>query len=66
MHREDIIIKKEAAMPLKEGSSKEVIGTNIETEIAHGKPKARAIAIALDKAGKGKKKKKKKAKFGTW
>lgn len=53
-------------MPLKEGSSKEVIGTNIETEIAHGKPKARAIAIALDKAGKGKKKKKKKAKFGTW
>jgi hypothetical protein len=33
-----------------------VIGSNIETEEAAGKPRKQAIAIALSKAGKGKKK----------
>lgn len=53
-------------MPLKEGTSKKVISTNIGIEIAHGKKRDQAIAIAMDKAGKGKKRKKKKAKFETW
>lgn len=35
-------------MPLLPG--KKNIGTNIETEQAHGKPRAQAIAIALDVA----------------
>jgi len=38
-------------MPLKEGSSREVVGSNIRTEIAHGKPQKQAVAIALSKAG---------------
>lgn len=37
-------------MPLKSGSSKKVISSNIKTEIAHGKPKAQAVAIALEKS----------------
>ncbi len=42
-------------MPLFAG--KKNIGKNIETEMAHGKPKAQAVAIALNVAGKSKKKK---------
>jgi hypothetical protein len=42
-------------MPLTRGSSSKVIGKNIKTEMAHGKPKKQAIAIALHKAGKSKK-----------
>lgn len=38
-------------MPLKQGSSRKVIGQNIKTEEAAGKPRAQAIAIALHKAG---------------
>lgn len=43
-------------MPLKEGSSKEVISDNIRTEIKAGKPKDQAVAIAYSKAGKSIKK----------
>ncbi len=40
-------------MPLKKGEKN--IGTNIKTEMAHGKSRSEAIAIALRVAGKSKK-----------
>jgi len=41
-------------MPLKKGSSRDVISSNIRTEIESGRPRDQAVAIALSKAGKKK------------
>jgi len=50
-------------MPLKKGSSKKVISSNIREMISSGHPKSQAIAASLNQARKsGAKKKVKKAK----
>lgn len=46
-------------MPLRKGKSKAVISSNIETEMAAGKPQRQAIAIAMSEAGMSKRKGKK-------
>lgn len=46
-------------MPLKKGSSKSTIRSNIRTEIKAGRPRDQAVAIAYSKAGKSKKKRSK-------
>lgn len=42
-------------MPLRKGSSRKVVSSNIRTEIRHGKSRKQAVAIALHTAGKSKK-----------
>ncbi len=44
-------------MPLKKGSSKKIISSNIKAEMDAGRPQKQAIAIAMNKAAKSKKKK---------
>ena len=41
-------------MPLKKGSSRSVVSSNIRTEVAAGKPQKQAVAIALNTARKKK------------
>lgn len=42
-------------MPLKEGSSKEVVSANIGELVRSGRPQKQAVAIAMSKAGKSNK-----------
>ena len=53
-------------MPLKKGSSKKTISSNIRTEINAGKPRNQAIAIAYAKAQEKKNKKKAGPKGATY
>lgn len=46
-------------MPLKKGSSREVISENIRAEIHEGKPQKQAVAIALSMEDKSNQKKRK-------
>ncbi len=42
--------------PLKKGSGKNVISSNISTLMHEGRPQKQAVAIAMSKAGKSRKK----------
>lgn len=43
-------------MPLRRGSSKAVIGENVQREMHAGRPQKQAVAIAMRTAGKSRKK----------
>ncbi|MFA5898832.1 MAG: hypothetical protein WC829_06930 [Hyphomicrobium sp.] len=42
-------------MPLKKGSSKKTVSSNIRTLMHEGRPQKQAIAISMSKAGKSRK-----------
>lgn len=42
-------------MPLMKGRSKAAVSSNIQTEMAAGRPQKQAVAIALNVAGKSRK-----------
>jgi hypothetical protein len=46
-------------MPLKKGSSRQTVSSNIKAEMAAGKPQKQAVAIALSEARRNKKKRRK-------
>lgn len=46
-------------MPLKRGSSKKTVSSNIRREMHAGKPQKQAVAIALDTARRSKRRGKK-------
>ncbi len=55
-----MLYNKRWVIPLKSGTSKEVISGNIKKEKAAGKSQAQAVAISLNKAKETAKKPKKK------
>jgi hypothetical protein len=46
-------------MPLRKGSSRKVVSSNIRTEMRAGRPQKQAIAIAMRTAGKARPRKRK-------